>query len=81
MKTVEEIAEELRGTCKILTFVLEQNDMDGMDNDSAFCSQLDAIVFLCECCEWWHEQSEMGDRNDDRWICQECTNEEGECNE
>lgn len=78
MKTVEEIAEELRGSCQSLTLVLERNDMDGADNDSAFCAQLDALVFCCEACEWWCEQSEMGDRKDDRWICQECTDEENE---
>lgn len=75
-KTVEEIAEELRGSCQFLCVVLERNDMHGMDNDPAFCAALDGIVFCCEQCEWWCEQSEMGDRDDDRWICQECTDEE-----
>lgn len=76
MKTVEEIAEELRGTCDSLQTVLERNDMDGMDNDAEFCAALDAIVFECTCCQWWHEQSEMGDRDDDQWICQSCTDDE-----
>lgn len=77
MKAVEEVAEELRGTCDSLQTVLERNDMEGMDNDAEFCAALDALVFECECCMWWHEQSEMGERNDDRWICESCT-EDGE---
>jgi hypothetical protein len=78
VKTVEEIAEELRGTSQTLCLVLEHNDMDGADNDPAFCASLDALVFCCEQCEWWCEQSEMGARDDERWICEECTAEENE---
>lgn len=77
-RTVEQIAEELRGTCNSLQRVLEQNDMDGADDDMSFCLALDAIVFCCESCEWWHEIGEMGERDDDRWICEECTKEETE---
>lgn len=73
MKTVQDIAEELRGSSQSLQNVLELNDMDGMDNDATFCADLDSLVFCCECCEWWHEQSEMGERTDDRWICEDCT--------
>jgi len=76
MKTVEEIADELRGSCQMLSSVLERHDMDGADNDSDFCARLDALVFCCEICDWWHEQSEMGERDDDRWICEQCTAEE-----
>ncbi|AHJ10739.1 hypothetical protein P106B_56 [Rhizobium phage vB_RglS_P106B] len=74
MKTVAEIAEELRGTCQTLTIVLENNDMDGMDNDAAFCAELDSLVFCCERCDWWHEQSEMSDKFE-AWICEECASE------
>lgn len=76
MKTVEEIAEILRGSCESLGNVLEREDMDGMDNDAEFCARLDSLVFCCETCDWWHEQSEMGQRNDDRWICEDCTRDE-----
>jgi hypothetical protein len=74
--TVEIIAEALRGTCRSLQSVLEDNDMDGADDDMNFCLALDSLVFCCEACEWWCEMSEMGEREDDRWICEECTREE-----
>lgn len=74
-KTVDEIAYELQGSCQSLQNVLERHDMDGMDDDLEFCHALDRLVFCCEQCEWWFEQSEMGERDDDRWICRECTDE------
>lgn len=76
MKTVDQIADELRGTCMSLQEVLERNDMDGEDNNLDFCHALDALVFCCETCNWWYEQHEMADDVRGRWICEECWEEE-----
>jgi hypothetical protein len=67
------IANELRGTCDALYAALERHDAEGMDNDRDFCARLDALVFCCEGCDWWFEQSEMAqDDKRDRWACDEC---------
>ncbi len=76
MKTPEDIAHELRGTCKHLSAILEENDMDGADNDLEFCRRLDAVVFCCESCEWWCEVDEMAEEGDSHGVCFDCS--EGE---
>lgn len=72
MKTVDEIASELQGSCLSLNEVLERNDMDGADGDLDFCASLDSIVFCCESCNWWCEVSEMSDDGDSQGICFDC---------
>lgn len=71
----EEVASELEGTCKFLTFVLEEREAEHMEDNSIFCARLDSLVFCCERCDWWFAQSEMTDKVD-RWICVECGDEE-----
>lgn len=77
-KTVAEIAEELRGSCDSLQNVFERHDMEGMDDDAQFCAELDSLVFCCEQCNWWHEQSEMADDVRGDWICEDCARERDE---
>lgn len=67
--SAETIAEELRGTCKTLECVLEENDAEGLENSMEFCAQLDDIVFCCESCGWWCETSEMGN---EQQVCFDC---------
>ena len=74
-KSVAEIAEQLCGTCDSLQNILERNDMDGADNNAGFCAELDSLVFCCEDCNWWHEQSEMAADVRGDWICEECKEE------
>lgn len=66
-------AEQLSGTCGTIARLGEQYE-DAM-NDTTFCNVLDSLVFECEHCNWWLEQSEMAERDDGKWICQECTDE------
>jgi hypothetical protein len=73
-KTAEEIAHELQGTCMSLGSVLERHEMEGAEDDLDFCHALDALVFECEKCGWWFEQSEMAQNQDD-WICEDCHDE------
>jgi hypothetical protein len=70
------VATTLQGTCMHLEQALEQHECEDLENDSAFLLELDNTVFCCETCGWWCEQSEMAERVDDRWICQECTDDE-----
>lgn len=70
------VADELRGTCNSLLQVLEQHDAEEMELNSEFCDALDSHVFECQRCNWWFEQSEMADRKDGEWICEDCTDDE-----
>lgn len=71
-KTVEEIADELQGTCKSLQQVLESHDMEGAEEDQAFTDRLDSLVFECAACNWWCEISEMTDDEEHDWCCTDC---------
>lgn len=68
-----EIAEILRGTSQTLMDYLESVGKERFESVPAFCEQLDAVVFKCETCSWWHEQSE---RVEDDWVCIDCEAEE-----
>lgn len=70
-KTAEYIAGELRGTCDSLLNALERYEMEGAEDDTDFCFDLDSHVFCCEQCDWWCEQSEMAEDQED-WICEDC---------
>lgn len=72
--TVRNVAYELQGTCQSLHEVLERFDMDDADMESAFCAELDSLVFECTCCNWWYETSEMSEYTD--WQCKECAEDD-----
>lgn len=67
MKTAEEIADYLMGTCKSLDDALEELDSEGADT-IAFCLDLDSRIFCCEVCSWWSEISDMASD----MICMDC---------
>lgn len=67
-------ADRLQGSS--LTLAALGEEYEDAENDDVFCRVLDSLVFCCEQCDWWFEQSEMGERDDDRWICEDCTNDE-----
>lgn len=69
-KTADEIAEELRGTAESLEAVCEHFEMAEAVNDESFCSEIDQLVFCCDTCGWWCEQSEMSE--DEEWVCEDC---------
>lgn len=66
-------AEQLEGTSKgIHDLGIEYEEAI---NDIIFCSKLDELVFECQCCNNWFEQSQMADRKDGEWICEDCTDD------
>jgi hypothetical protein len=71
-KSVEDIAYELQGSCQSLEALLEFHEMEGAENDAAFCNALDQLVFQCEGCGWWCEISEMTDDEENDWNCTDC---------
>lgn len=70
----EKAAKELQGTCKAI-YDLGQ-EFEDASNEQAFCNRLDELIFECQKCNWWFEQSEMANRKDDDWICIECTDDD-----
>jgi len=75
-RTVDQVAYDLQGTCQSLTEALEKHDMGEAEDDIEFCQALDELVFCCEKCGWWYEQNEMAEREDEAWICEDCTDDE-----
>lgn len=45
-------------------------EFEALMDDSAFCAELDQLVFECDECNNWFEQSEMAENGD--WICESC---------
>lgn len=70
----QQAANRLQGTCGSIAALGEE--YEAAENSITFCDELDQLVFCCEQCNWWCEISEMAERDDDAWICQECTDEE-----
>ncbi len=71
-ETAETIAEDLRGTGQSLPEVCEKHGMEGAEDDTDFCQQIDQLVFCCEQCDWWCEISEMADHPDNDLVCDDC---------
>lgn len=68
-------AEMLNGTSKGMADLGEE--FETLEATSkTFCSIIDQEIFRCEVCDWWCEQSEMAERSDERWICEECSDQE-----
>jgi hypothetical protein len=61
-------AFHLQGTCKSIADL--GPEFEALQDDMEFCMQLDALIFCCEGCEWWHEQSEMAE--DAEGFCEDC---------
>lgn len=68
----EAAAEELEGTCQSLYDVVSEEDMDDPD----FLGALDDLVFLCACCGWWCETSELVEDQDGEGVCIDCGEQE-----
>lgn len=61
----------LQGTCQSLDEAVGfELDLSEGELAAVDCHALDALVFCCECCGWWCEQSEMSETMD--WMCDDC---------
>lgn len=72
IEAIQEIAEELRGTCGTLDKALEERGIDFNNVPVALLDALDAIVMCCDWCGWWVESEEI---NED-CKCRECAEDE-----
>ena len=66
--------EQLSGTCKAIYELGEE--FEAASNNTTFCAVIDENIFCCTSCNWWFEQSEMANRKDEEWICEECTDDD-----
>lgn len=69
MTRIEQIIEDLKGTCDSLDGVCGNYDIDSMDLSIDELEQLDQEIFNCETCGWWCETSEM---SEDENVCEDC---------
>lgn len=62
-----EIVHGLLGTCRSISDICTEEEQDDKDVLQA----IDSELFLCACCEWWCEWSEMLEGSEDEPICQD----------
>lgn len=67
---VEEVAEELVGTCESLRDVVTDAECD----DAEFLQALEELVFCCEACGWWHLVEELHNEGSED-LCPDCDEE------
>lgn len=66
---LNEIVEELQGTCKTLDEVLTDKERD----NEGLVEAIDECIFCCACCGWWCENSERHeDELDGEDVCEDC---------
>jgi hypothetical protein len=70
---VQELADDLTGTCQTLADVCKKHGFAEEDLSMAELGQLDEIVFCCECCGWWDEAGEQ----DVNQNCEDCREDAG----
>lgn len=61
-------AELLQGSSQGIANLGEE--FEALELNAEFCAELDSLVFCCDYCNWWFEQSEMSDTED--WVCEDC---------
>lgn len=64
-----EVAAALVSTCDGLHYRASDAEISSMD----FCKALDAEVYQCDMCGWWHSQADEPPNDDGTgWRCAEC---------
>lgn len=69
---INEVAEELRGSCGDLDGTLQRvfgdDELDLTDIAMELLHELDDQVMQCDACGWWCETHELGEEQ----VCQDC---------
>lgn len=69
---LDKIIDYLQGTCNTLDGAVEiiiDGNLDSSDLSMEELEYLDDRIFLCECCGWWYEVSEMSEQDQ---YCDDC---------
>lgn len=75
---LEELQSDLEGTCKSLTQLIEENDLD-IDEDTLEDRLLDGAspVERCGGCEWWFRSTDLEfDETRNTCLCADCKEED-----
>lgn len=66
---VNEVAEEVRGTCKMLEEFATEEELKNLE----FLKAIDDQVFYCIGCGWWYEISDLcDDESETELVCIQC---------
>lgn len=77
---VNEIIEDLMGTCKSLSDSVRNCTCHAYDEGSLTQKQLemiDMVIFCCEGCGWWCDADELGESDGDEQYCDDCAGDLG----
>lgn len=68
----QQIADALRGGCE--GDVSSACERLNVEETTELCMAVDQLIFCCECCGWWCDQSEMADSDltGGDWVCSDC---------
>lgn len=69
MDILQDIIQDLKGTCQILEDVAEHHGIAELTLDDLRFIEED--IFLCSSCGWWCETCECNEVDDDR-LCDDC---------
>lgn len=68
---LQDIADDLLGTCKSVEQALEQHELDWNPEETAL-ELLSLNVEQCPVCGWWVESWELVDDNGNLMACESC---------
>ncbi|MCK9267227.1 MAG: hypothetical protein M0P14_00765 [Alkaliphilus sp.] len=78
---LQDIIENLQGTCLTLDDVLDDYGLSSEDLNLEDLSRIEEEIFLCDGCGWWYESSELGDDEDGEFLCRWCIECENDMDE
>lgn len=70
-KQLNEICENLQGTCEDLETAVQAAGLEYDYLTSAEFQEIDSCVVHCECCGWWVDAGEV----DENGYCDDCQEE------
>lgn len=69
VELAHDAAKHLVGTCKTLADLGEE--FENVENETAFCTTLDSLIFCCDCCGWWCDVDELKNETEQE-LCEDC---------
>ncbi len=71
-KLMDEILDDLQGTCQSLEDVLDSHNMELDDLSMKDLGYIDDSIFVCDCCGWWYELGEINPEIENAVVCMNC---------
>lgn len=70
--SIDEIIEDLRGTCKSLDEACHAHSINYDDLTMADHQKIDGEIFECNRCNWWCTIDEQSEKFEDELVCTDC---------